>query len=236
MANDPLIDKLGTMEGVANTSWNWKGEYIANLSDNADGNERFSQLSATPDTTAMFAGPARFSSIAGASGATSLLPIGLTDGIGLNQSAQLQRLYEIGSNRAFFTRGKTANSVQFSKMLADQDNIIASLLKNAQVEGLSTNNVGSTSPGLDVDGEPDGSDANIMLNLDSEFTNIPFGLMLVFKTRGTYGSSKRGKILSAVYLEYCMFGNFSFQISSGVPVIMENIACEFDRVVPVAIK
>jgi len=199
------------------------------LDQGEDGNERFSQLSATPDTTALFAGPARFSGIA-EGGTGLLLPVGLTDGIGLNQSAQLQRLYEIGSNRAFFTRGKTASSVQFSKMLADQDNIIATLLKNALPDGLSINDEGEAAPGAD------GRASSIMMNLDSEYTNIPFGLMLVFKTRGGHGiSGQRGKTLAAVYLEYCMFSNFSFQISSGVPVIMENISMEFDRVVPVGI-
>ncbi len=224
-------DNLGNMGPNANTSWDWKGNYISNLLDGQDGNERFSQLSATPDTTAMFAGPARFSALSGNGGPASLLPIGLTDGLGLSQSAQLQPLYEIGSNRTFFTRGKTMNSVQFSRMLADQKNIIATLMANAKPDGLVLNDQGTKAPGAQ------GESSNIMLNLDSEFTNIPFGLMLVFKTRGGYGvTGQRGHVLAAVYLEYCMFANFSLQVSSGAPVIMENIAVQFDRVVPVAIK
>jgi len=41
-------------------------------------------------------------------------------------------------------------------------------------------------------------------------------------------------VLSAVYLEYAMFQNYSFQIASQAPVIVENIMIQFDRPVPVS--
>jgi hypothetical protein len=230
MASVTEESTLGIM-GNANTAWNWKQDYVSGLvqdgSTYTDGLERFSQLSATPDTTALFAGPARFKAIGGA--INKLLPIGLSDGFALNQNAQLQRLYEIGSSRAFFTRGKTINSVNFSHMLADQKNIITTLLTNAMPEGLDLNVGGMSAPGAD------GVDSTVMMNLDSEYTNIPFGLMVVFKTKGSYGTGGRGKVLAAVYLEYCMFQGFQLQVGAQMPVIMEGIGMEFDRVVPVKI-
>lgn len=148
----------------------------------------------------------------------------MTDGIAIQSSPMLQRLFEIGSNRSFFTRGKTVSSVSFSRMLADQSNILAALTKN------------SYRPDLDVDSSPPGADSpnpNIMMNLDSEYFAVPFGLMLIFKTRG--GGGGTGKILAALYMEYCMFANYNFNVAAGAPVIMENIAIEFDRVVPVSL-
>lgn len=215
-------DKLGTtQESGYSTAWDWKGEYVSRLSE--DGYERFSQFSATPDTTVLFAGPARFTGLGG--NTADLLPIGLVDGISYQTSPQLQRLFEIGSNRSFFTRGKTASSISFSKMLADQANILKSLTQNAYRPELDTD--GPKAPGADSP-NPD-----IMMNLDSEYFAVPFGLMLLFKTRG--GNGGNGKILSATYLEYCMFSGYNFNIQAQAPVIMENIGIEFDRSVPVSL-
>lgn len=217
-------DKLGTVQNTGfSTNWDWKGEYVSTLKD--DGYERFSQYSATPDTTVMFAGPARFTGLAG--NVTNLLPIGLVDGIGINTSPGLSRLYEIGSNRAFFTRGKTQSSISFSKMLADQPNVLKALTLNSY-NTLAMNTAGTKAPGA-ASPNPD-----IMMNLDSEYFSVPFGLLLMFKTRGG-NTDGTGKILSAIYLEYCMFSNYQFNIQSTAPVIMEGVGIEFDRIVPVSL-
>jgi hypothetical protein len=173
----------------------------------------------------MYAGPARFTGLGGGTGA--LQPIGLTDGINFSSDAQLARLYEIGSNRAFFTRGKTVASVSFSKMLADQANILSVLTANAYQppENIS----GFNTPGADS------PNPNIMMNLDSEYFSVPFGLLLVFKTRGGGTvTPSTGKILSALYLEYCMFASYNFNITATAPVIVEGVAIQFDRAVPVS--
>ena len=179
-----------TVQGFS-TSYDWKNDYVSNLAE--DGYERFSQYSASPDATALFAGPARFS---GLSGSGVLKPIGLSDGLSMQSNPQLARLFEIGSNRSFFTRGKTVHSMSLGKMLADQKNILAALSDNAY-RNLPQNAGGTGSPGATAP-NPD-----IKMNIDSEYFNVPFGLMIMFKSRG--GGDGNGKILSALYLEYCMF-------------------------------
>lgn len=219
-------DKLSThQEAGFSTAFDWKSSYVSDLGQGADkdGLERFSQYSATPDSTIMFAGPARFTGLAGST--ADLLPIGLVDGINYQTAPGLQRLFEIGSNRSFFTRSKSISSISFSKILADQKNILAALSANAYRPAMDTD--GPKAPGADA------PNPNIMLNLDSEYFSIPFGLLLLFKTRG--GSTNTGKILTAVYLEYCMFGGLSFSIAAQAPVVMENISIEFDRTVPVSL-
>lgn len=223
MAINKTDDTLGSSQAAGfSTSWSFKDQYVAGLAD--DNLERFSQYSATPDSTMLFAGPARFNGLAG--NTAVLTPIGLTDGVALQQSPQLARLYEIGSNRAYFTRGKTSSSVSFSRVLADQSNILMALQANTyrptQVTG------GATVPAAAT------PNANIGMNLDSEYFAVPFGLMLLFKTRGGGSTDSNGKLLAAIYLEYCMFSNYAFQVANQSPVIMENLGIEFDRVVPVA--
>lgn len=223
-------DTIGNTRSAGfSTAWDFKGQYVSDLAE--DSLERFGQYSATPDSTMLFAGPARFTGLAG--NTAELTPIGLTDGIALQSSPQLQRLYEIGSNRAFFTRGKTQSSVSFSRVLADQSNILMALTANTYrpLQAIA----GQNAPA------PTSPNPNIGMNIDSEYFSTPFGLMLLFKTRGgpssTAGSGvspSNGKILTAIYLEYCMFSNYSFQIANQSPVIMEGLGIEFDRVVPVA--
>ena len=206
--------------------WDWKGEYVDGLGS-GDGLERFSQGSATQDTTLIFGGPARFTGIG--TDTTKLHPIGLIDGFSFNSASQLQRLFEIGSNRSFFTRGKTISQISVGAMLADQQNLMKVLSRESvNANGIagkySTNSSGTKAPGI----------GNFYMNLDSEALAVPFGIFMLFKTKGsTNGKNLRGTILGAAYLEYCMLSNFQFNVQSQSPVIAENVAIEFDRVVPV---
>ena len=226
-------DTLGDGTGQFDLNWDWKKEYVSSLSNREEGLERFSQLSATPDTTAIFGGPARFRALAQGSPAEKLLPIGLVSNLTVSSGVGVVRLFEIGSNRSFFTRGKAAPSLNFGRMLADQKNIISVLLANAAVAGrggdLTLNDNGTAQAGAQ------GQSSDIMMNLDSEYTNIPFGMLLVMKTKGSNSGSNRGKVLSAIYLESCMMEGYGFSIDSSAPVIQEGISIQFDRIVPVAI-
>lgn len=214
-------DKLSTAsQSGFSANWDWKSTYVEGLKE--DGLERFSQYSATPDTTLLYASSARFTSV----DPTSLTPIGLVDNISMSTNPTLARLFEIGSNRSFFTRGKTMQSVQLTHMLADQANVLEALSRNAYRPSMNTS--GMAAPGAESP-SPD-----IKMNLDSEYFNVPFGLLLVFKTRGS-GDGGMGKQLTALYLEYCMFSNYQFSVNSQAPVIQETVAIEFDRIVPVSL-
>lgn len=224
MAADNTNDRLSSTEGEGfNTAWDYKSSYVSKL--NEDGLERFSQYSATPDTTILYAGPARFTGLSG--DAAQLIPIGLADQISVQSNPSLARLFEVGSNRSFFTRGKTASALSLGRMLCDQKNLLAALTQNAYrpVNGLSpTSASGAESPNPDI-----------MMNIDSEYFGVPFGLMMLFKTRGG-GTIGEGKILTALYLEYAMLSNYSFQIASASPVIVESVAIEFDRFLPISLN
>lgn len=221
MAATPQNDTLSTVAGSGfSTGWDYKGEYVTSLAE--DGLERFSQYSASPDSTLLFAGPARFSGLSG--NAASLIPIGLADNINFQSDAGLARLYEVGSNRSFFTRGKTTNAFSISKLLADQQSLLYALSQNAYRPALADAGVeaaGATTP-----------NSNIQMNLDSEYFNVPFGLLVVFKTKGG-GLDGYGKVLTASYLEYVVLQSYNFGVISTQPVISENVSAQYDRLVPV---
>ena len=221
MAADAISDRLGSVDAQGfSTSWDWKGSYISELA--TEGYERFSQFSASPDTTALFAGPARYTGLSAGGGVGALIPIGLCDNISMSANTQLQRLFEVGSNRSFFTRGKSAPSIQMSKMIADQNNILTALSAAAYRPLMATDGLRA----------PFAQNGNVSLNLVSEYFAVPFGLLLVMKSRGG-NADGYGKVLAAVYLESCMFSNYQFSIASASPVISENVQIEFDRPVPV---
>lgn len=220
-------------EGFA-AGWDWKGDYVSRLAS-GDGLERFSQGSLTPDTTLLFAGPARFSSVA--SDTNRLHPMGLVDSFAYSTNSPVQPLYEIGSNRTFFTRGKTQNQVQLSAMLADQKNLMKALVQESYdedsrkaIDGVYTlNTSGNKAPGAEK--------SDLWLNLDSEALGIPFGIMMVFKTKGEEGNTGlNGKVIGATYLENCMLTNFSLNVQAQAPTIQENVGIMFDRAVPVAVN
>ena|ERR1700757_1534166 len=224
MAANTTNDRLPSAEGSNfQPGWDWKSNYVSQLE--TDGYERFSQFSATPDTTLLYAGPARFTGLSG--DASVLVPIGLADNISVQSNPSLARLFEVGSNRSFFTRGKTSSGISFGRMLADQKNILAALTQNSYKPYISpTSQPGADSP-----------NADIMMNIDSEFFGAPFGIMMIFKTRGGSSSDETGgRVLSALYLEYCMFSNYSFQVASASPVIVESVGIEFDRFLPVSLN
>lgn len=211
--------------------WDWKGNYVNDLKS-GDGLERFSQGSITPDTTLLFAGPARFSNIASDD---HLHAMGLISNFNYSSNASVQPLYEIGSNRTFFTRGKTQHQIQVNSMMADHNSLMKVLSQEAYDEKTQkakngqyfVNTAGSKAPGVD----------GFEMNLDSEAFNLPFGLLMVFKTKGQEdGTDLHGKIVGATYLENCQLMNFNFGVDAQAPVIQENVAIMFDRAVPVAVR
>lgn len=224
---------LGTAnpDGFA-AGWDYKGDYISSLS-NGEGLERFSQGSLTPDTTILFAGPARFSAVS--TEPDRLHAIGLVDSFGFSSSATVQPLYEIGSNRTFFTRGKTQNQLQISAMVADHANLLKAFIQETY-EGKSQK-AKDSNYFLNTGGTKAAGSGELAFNLDSEALNVPFGILMVFKTKGEENStSLNGKIVGATYLENCMLTNFSLNVQAQSPVIQENVGVMFDRAVPVQVS
>src|SRR5574343_615621 len=88
-------DSIGSAPKGFEAGWNWKNAYVGGLGgkDGTEyGMEKFGHASASPDTTAVFAGPCRFTGI---TGPADLTAIGMVDGISFSSQAQLAQLFEI---------------------------------------------------------------------------------------------------------------------------------------------
>ena len=216
------------------------------------------------ETTLIAAGPPRLSDLGSAAGlgvevdvgskaAENLAyPIGLLENVGLSQSKQLQRVFEIGSSRSYFIPGRVVGSVTLGRVLYHGPSLLKVLYAYySQANGSLFNflHKAETETFEDIRGvlrrDPDakllelgslqeqlhdvkmspGKD-DFYLNLASDLFNQPTGLLIYFK-------NGNDDTVGAVYLEECHIQGHQMSISSGSVLLMEGTSLQFDRLIPV---
>jgi hypothetical protein len=120
----------------------------------------------------------------------TLKPIGVVQSVGIQQSRQLQQLFEVGSKESYFIPGKTYVNANFSRVLVHGPNLLRSFY-----HWYATENVPEIPTGGEVPGDPYPS-AYFYINLASEMFNRPFGLLL-------YMQDTEREDYAASYLENC---------------------------------
>lgn len=208
----------------AKSSWDWKQEYVERFRNSSsgelgDGLEFFSEASVTPDTTLILAGPPRVRD----EGFTQRLsPIGLITDVSISSDNGLRPMWEIGTDVTYFTRGKTSHQMNIGAMIANKPSLLKILSRHSPVE--------------EDDGVPGPPDhvGQFWSNIDTANTAVPFGILMIFKTKGnTISEDNTGDIVSAVYLENCNISNFTFSLNSQAISVNENVNIMFDRMVAV---
>lgn len=211
----------------AKSSWDWKSEYVEklrNAEDNSpgDGMEMFSVASVTSDTTLLLAGPPR---LTGTGFTEPLSPIGLVTDVNFSSDNGLKPMWELGTDMTYFTRGKTSYQLTIGAMVANKPSLMKLLTRSSPTAG-------DTS----FPGSPDHA-GQFWTNMDTKNTAVPFGILMIFKTKGnTRNADHNGDIVTAMYLENCNIGTFSFGLNSQSISINENVSIMFDRMVAVDFK
>ena len=207
--------------------WDWQNQYIET------DHTHMPSLAAQPDSTLFLVGPSRKSGLSGNEGVMS--PVGYIQGIQATQQRAVQRLYDFGSARAFFTVGKTQGSLNLTRLFFKGANLLATLYQNAlgnTGDGSSSYNDMSTgvfnenmysAPGiLKSDGNDDTS--GFFIDIGSELFLNPFGCAIIYR-------SKTGHAIGGVYFELCMFDTHTIQMDPNTPQMMENVNVQFDRAI-----
>lgn len=211
----------------AKASWDWKSEYVERLRNTAsgetgDGLEMFSEASVTPDTTLLLAGPPRLNE----GFSEKMSPIGLVTDVSFNSDNQLRPMWEIGTDQTYFTRGKTSYQMNIGAMVANKPSLMKILTRQSPVQGPK----GSNGP---YPKAPQHA-GQFWANMDTENTAAPFGILMIFKTKGSTDTNNGGgDMVSAMYLENCNIGNFSFALNSQSVTLNENVTIMFDRMLAV---
>lgn len=212
------------------------------------------------ETTLIAAGPPRLTDITGgdftldtSEEGSMVFPIGVLENVGLSQSKQLQRLFEIGSSRSYFIPGRTIGSVTLGRVMYHGPSLMKVMYAHyRQSTGDFTFmnkaadaviNVG----GVDVP-DPErsllrfadlqsqlhavkntpGYD-DLWLNLASDIFNQPTGLAIYFK-------NQMDSSIGAIYLEECYIQGHQLSISSGSVLVMEGASCQFDKIRPIRMR
>lgn len=218
------------------------------------------------ETTLIAAGPPRLTDITGGQpgveGALDtedegdmVFPIGVLENVGLSQSKQLQRIFEIGSSRSYFIPGRTIGSITLGRVLYHGPSLLKVLYAHYKQSAADAdfqfmqNGVGST---INVGGVeiPDpnatlldlpalqaelhrvkfnpGYD-DLWINLASDIFNQPTGIAIYFR-------NQLDMTIGAVYLEECYVQGHQMSISSGSVLVMEGVSLQFDQVRPIRMQ
>jgi hypothetical protein len=167
---------------------------------------------------------------------TDVFPIGLLETFGLQQSRQLQRIFEIGSSRSYFIPGRTIGSVTLGRTFYHGVNLLRALY--AYYNGSAGNEQVSTllksapaveaGPGTSTSWREPGY-GDFFIDLASALFAQPTGLACYFKDANTdtYGG---------FYLENCYVQGHQMTVSSGSVLIMEGASLQYDLLVPLKIS
>ena len=206
------------IEGIPLT-WDWKDSYIERLAK-SDGMELFSEGSVTADTMLLLAAPPVMP-IKGFSG--HLSPIGLVTDVNFTSQNSLRPMWEIGTDKTYFTRGKTSYQLSIGAMVANKPSLMKLLSRESPIQ-------------VDTsDGYPDGTkeSGQFWMNLDSEYTAVPFGILMLFKSKGSSTGDLNGDMISAAFLQNCNISSLSFAMNSQSITLQENITIMFDKMITV---
>lgn len=218
------------------------------------------------ETTLIAAGPPRLTDITGGPTADDgtidtidegdmVFPIGVLENVGLSQSKQLQRIFEIGSSRSYFIPGRTIGSVTLGRVLYHGPSLMKALYAHYKQSAAdapfqfnhkgrgATINVGGVQvpdpnatllelPTLQqqlhrVKYNPGYDD--LWLNLASDIFNQPTGLAIYFR-------NQLDMTVGAVYLEECYIQGHQLSISSGSVLLMEGVSLQFDQIRPIRMQ
>lgn len=176
----------------------------------------------------------------GGDGANLAVPIGIVSDFTVQQQAQLQQLYEIGSKRKYtVVSGRTDGMMSIARAEYDGPSLLKMLyafypteyvklfdkypIENPPLISGDTNRAmfkeipQDSAPGLN----------DFWINMMSDIFTYPFGIMLVQK------NSANNRDVSATLFENCYVQAHQMGISAGQVIIAESSTLTFDRVVPI---
>lgn len=203
------------------------------------------------ESTLVAAGPPKANQTAGGGQVGGIYPIGLLESVGIQQSKQLQRIFEIGSSRSYFIPGRVIGSLTIGRTFYFGPSLLRVLYAyyNHNRNSIEFGNLpaGSTKT---VDGytvlDPDARLLDVVdpaslhelrrspgedyffIDLASDLFNQPTGMAIYFKDANSVS-------VGAMYLEDCYVQGHQMSISSGSVLVMEGVSMQYDRLVPIKV-
>lgn len=196
--------------------------------------------------TMIAAGPPRLAAATPLGGGTQNLaanlayPIGVLQSVNLGISSQILRIWEIGSERSYFIRGRTQGQLGLGSIMYHGPSLLRRMWAyldvskefqgGKQLYNNDANTMLNTSrneggkqeyklaPGYD----------NIWLDLASDVFSQPVGLLLYMK-------DSNEDVVGAFYFEYCHVANYGWNTDAGGTIMTENAAVMYERIMPIQV-
>jgi len=173
-------------------------------------------------------------------------PIGLIESLGVQQSKQIQRIFEIGSARSYFIPGRVIGAFNLGRTFFNgnsllrvlyahvkakfEDTEINPLLSISSTQQFGVEAATAVNPSFlgveqfDLKRSPGFN--QFFIDLTSDLFQRPFGIAVYCKDN--FGNSSH-----AFYLENCYIQGHQVNVSSGSLLIMEGTSAQFERVAPI---
>ena len=197
---------------------------------------------ASAKTIVVSAGPAHFRDVvAGA----PLYPIGIMQQFGFQEQVALTRIFEIGSRKPYFIRGRDSNRANLSSVMFDGPNILRMLYKSVPTHEDTFKGDRGIRPALN-------EDSPIWQNIASVAFEDSCGLYLYIGSfegiledalqtgRGTLQQSTTGGInpenrntVYASYLEGAQVDSRSFNVDANATIVGETVGLQWEQSIPI---
>jgi len=223
------------------SSWSPYTNYVqSGLVDGQYVNAGFMMLAAGPPRIANIGGAASFAQALSGQNQNAnqiVLPIGVLQNFNVTHTRNFSRIFEIGSERSYFISGRTVGQLSLGRVYYHGASLLRILyayynddFEPTLVEPMWPN-VGSTVEAMANPHDviiPPGYE-NIFVNLASDLFAQPIGLLM-------YIRDINQDALGAGYFEACYLPNHSMATDAQGVLLQENVAVQFERMVPVAIN
>ena len=201
------------------------------------------------ESTLVAAGPPELADLTGGADSTgAVYPIGLLETAGIQQSKQLQRIFEIGSSRSYFIPGRVVGSINIGRTFYFGPSLLRVLYAYYRSDGdikigSNPDNKGTVKLNDDNVTAPDPKNALLthfaanelhqirrspgpdyfFIDLASDLFSQPTGMAIFFK-------DQNDNSLGGLYLENAYVQGHQMNISSGSVLIMEGASLQYDRI------
>ena len=229
---------------MAGTDFNFTSEHVQKEIENGE--------YISTESTVLLAGPSQLTFTEGineqGSAKYPLFPIGLVGSFSFDQTRDVNRLYEVGSKRAYFIPNRLRGDFTMARTLFYGPSLMRLLYALAPIETAGkwgnklkdnenntprspkyealfaqdqTRIIEPGSGGLTAENQ----NRDFWMNLMSELFNVPFGLAVYFRD-----SKNRG--YAAMYMEDAYIQNHRFSVETSTVFLSEAVQGTFDRLSP----
>jgi len=196
-------------------------------------------------TTLIAAGPPRLPSGTQNIGSLNNLafPIGIVENFGLNQNKMIQKMFEIGSKRAYHIPGRTVGAITLGRILYWGPSLLRVLYAyypsnkiNGGQGAYPVDSIGlggsptppevKDSPGYGAAPSANSGNTDFFINLASDLFDHPLGLLV-------YLRDAQDDCYGAMYLEDVYLQAHSLNCNASSILIAEGCSAQYDRLVPI---